>query len=328
MVNQGPVYFKLYCFFLLLQTPCLMSFKAAVVGGGFAGLSCALTLGRCLVKTIVISEENPRNAATHATHGFLTRDGMDPQEFRKIGVAQLEKYKEYVTYKKGTVTDVVKEGDGFVVKTAGLGDFHVKYVVMATGLQDHVSEVNIKGLDKLWGNTLFPCPVCDGFEIKGKRLVLIGNDPYAFDFTKPIRHLTDKLTVITVPGHLKDEQKAEYKANGIVLVEGKITEVTKGAGGKGVVVLLEGGEKVEADYGFVTNTGEVPSKIPKNLGVPNCEWADSYDSTESGATNVPGLYVVGDLKYFFGGTVPAAAHGAAAAEAIWHEESSANWKKA
>ena len=65
---------------------------AVVVGAGPAGLNAGLVLGRTRRRVLVFDAGEPRNAASHAMHGFLSRDGLDPGELSRIGRQQLETY--------------------------------------------------------------------------------------------------------------------------------------------------------------------------------------------------------------------------------------------
>lgn len=64
----------------------------AIIGGGPAGLNAALVLGRARKHVVVIDEGRPRNAVTRETHGFLTRDGISPGEFRRMAEEEISAY--------------------------------------------------------------------------------------------------------------------------------------------------------------------------------------------------------------------------------------------
>lgn len=63
-----------------------------VVGGGAAGLSAALVLGRAMRRTLVVDAGEPRNAPSAHLQGYLTRDGMSPAEFLAVGRAEIARY--------------------------------------------------------------------------------------------------------------------------------------------------------------------------------------------------------------------------------------------
>src|SRR3954454_22643934 len=68
------------------------NFDVIVVGAGPAGLSAALMLGRCRRSVLICDTGQPRNAASHGLHGYLTRDGLPPREFLALARRDLEKY--------------------------------------------------------------------------------------------------------------------------------------------------------------------------------------------------------------------------------------------
>src|SRR5512142_342890 len=89
-----------------------------IIGGGPAGLSAALVLGRCRRRILVCDDGHPRNARAQAVHGYLTRDGISPLELLRLGRQELEPYG--IEWMHGTATDVMTAAHGFdVVFTSG-----------------------------------------------------------------------------------------------------------------------------------------------------------------------------------------------------------------
>ena len=83
-------------------------FDCAIIGGGPAGLNAALVLGRARRNTLLFDTNNPRNAVTQESHGFITRDGIKPQEFREIAHKDIGKYPS-VIYEKKEITSITKK---------------------------------------------------------------------------------------------------------------------------------------------------------------------------------------------------------------------------
>ena len=67
-------------------------YDTIIIGGGPAGLSAALVLGRCRRRVLLCDSGRYRNDASRAMHGFLSRDGIHPAELRRIGREQLKPY--------------------------------------------------------------------------------------------------------------------------------------------------------------------------------------------------------------------------------------------
>ena len=87
-----------------------MLFDCAIIGGGPAGLNAALILGRARRNVILFDNNNPRNAVTQESHGFITRDGIKPKEFRKIAHEEIGRYPS-VVYARREVTSVIKNNN-------------------------------------------------------------------------------------------------------------------------------------------------------------------------------------------------------------------------
>ena len=125
-------------------------FDVIIVGGGPAGLSAALVLGRCCRKVLVCDAGNPRNAASTAVHGFLTRDGTPPAELLQIARSQLEGYD--IRLHEGTVMKVQRKGGTFVVTMLKGERFTARKILLATGVVDLMPE--IEGIKEFYGKSV------------------------------------------------------------------------------------------------------------------------------------------------------------------------------
>ncbi len=137
------------------------AYDVVIVGGGPAGLSAALALGRARRRVLLLDGNEPRNAPTHAAHNFLTRDGEHPLELRRIGREQLAPYTTVQIQER----EIVQAGghDGSFHLTLGDGDqIGARKVILATGVRDIMPPV--EGFQRLWGKSVFACPYCDGWE--------------------------------------------------------------------------------------------------------------------------------------------------------------------
>ncbi|MGO2112388.1 MAG: FAD-dependent oxidoreductase, partial [Pseudoclavibacter sp.] len=85
---------------------------ALIIGGGPAGLSAALNLGRARLRVALVDADRPRNAATMLSHGFLTRDGVPPHELRRLAREELEAYPSVRALRRTKVTALRRSGDG------------------------------------------------------------------------------------------------------------------------------------------------------------------------------------------------------------------------
>ncbi|WP_318247637.1 NAD(P)/FAD-dependent oxidoreductase [Bacillus infantis] len=140
-----------------------MILDCAVIGGGPAGLNAALVLGRSRRKTILFDDNKPRNAVTSESHGFITRDGIHPQEFKRIAQGELSKYPN-VRLERQRVHRINKENNLFQVETENAEVYSAKKIIIATGFKEILPD--IPKAKEFYGQSLFGCPYCDGWELK------------------------------------------------------------------------------------------------------------------------------------------------------------------
>lgn len=136
-------------------------YDAVIVGGGPAGLSAALALGRARRSVLLLDGNEPRNAPTHASHNFFTRDGEHPLELRRIGRGQLAPYTTVHIQEREIVRAEGRNGSFRL--TFGNGDvIEARKLILATGVRDIMPPID--GFRQLWGKSIFACPYCDGWE--------------------------------------------------------------------------------------------------------------------------------------------------------------------
>ena len=171
-------------------------FDCAIIGGGPAGLNAALVLGRARRNTILFDNDNPRNAVTQESHGFITRDGVKPKEFREIARKEIGKYPS-VTHAKKEVASIIKNNNQlFEMVTSDKELYQSKSIIIATGLKDVLP--NIENISDYYGKSLFNCPYCDGWELRDKPLVVIIDDQVqGFHFIQTIYNWSKDLVVCT-----------------------------------------------------------------------------------------------------------------------------------
>ena len=180
-------------------------FDCAIIGGGPAGLNAALILGRARRNVILLDNNTPRNAVSQESHGFITRDGIKPKEFREIAHKELGRYPS-VIYAKREVTSVIKNNENsklpFELLTSENDErYQSKTIIIATGLKDVLP--NIENISDYYGKSLFHCPYCDGYELGDKPLVvIIGEQVQGFHFIQTIYNWSKDLIVCTNNGEV------------------------------------------------------------------------------------------------------------------------------
>lgn len=195
-------------------------YDVIIIGGSYAGLSAALSLGRCLRKVMVIDSNNPCNKQVRFAHNFLTNDGVNPQELRDISKQQLSQY-ETVEFINGLVTDAVQLTNSFEVLTEDGQKYTSKKLLFATGVTDTLP--NIQGFSDCWGISVLHCPYCHGYEVKNMKTGVLGNGDLGFELAKIISHWTEDLTLYTNgTSTLTPEEVLKLNKHNIKVVENEI----------------------------------------------------------------------------------------------------------
>lgn len=298
----------------------------AIVGGGPAGMSAALIAGRARLETAIVNSESPRNAVTTASHGFLTRDGAHPTELLAIGKEQLAKY-ETVSYANDTVAAIAKTEIGFTMDLATGSQIVADRLVIATGHVDDLDQLELPGIEDVYGTSVYPCMFCDGLEHQNERLALFGRER-AMQYAPMGRLWTDDLIVFTNGSDLPREERVALERNNVGLRTDPIRRL-ESDNGRLLAVVLESGERIERDAGFIGDEYSQPATaFAETLGATSSvnEWGmTTLDVDDTSQTSITGLYVIGDARTGFSGLIAAAAEGAACTETIVHDIATERW---
>ena len=169
----------------------------------------------------MIDNNNPRNAVTQESHGFITRDGVKPNELREIAHKEIGRYPT-ITYAKREVTSVIKNNPLFELVTSDNEQYQSKTIIISTGLKDILPSID--NITDYYGRSLFHCPYCDGWELRDKPLVvIIGEQAQGFHFTQTIYNWSKDLIVCTNGKVFQNTaQKNLLRNKGIKIIENKI----------------------------------------------------------------------------------------------------------
>lgn len=283
-----------------------------IIGGGPGGLSAALMLGRARRLVLVLDAGEPRNAASHGVHGFLTRDGIRPAEFLELARSELEQY-ETVSLRNARAEAVDRIEGGFRVRIAGGPAVEARTLVLATGVVDDLPE--LPGLSDCYGTSAHHCPYCDAWEHRDRPLAVLGQGDAGADYCLKLLRWSPLVTLCTNgPAGLSADSAARLARYGIEVREERVLglDVREGRLQR---MTLERSEAVAADALFLCLGQEQRSDLVAALGVELMK-GGMIDSTRAGATNVDGVYAVGDASRDPQFVITAAAEGAAAAVAI------------
>jgi len=275
------------------------SYDVVVVGGGAAGLSAALVLGRSRRSVLVIDAGEPRNAPADHVHNYLGREGMSPTGLLEIGREEVGRYG--VEVRRGRVSAAARTGGGFAL---GLEDGSVvasRRLVLATGVVDVLPEV--VGLEERFGRDVLHCPYCHGWEVADLPLGIVASGPDCVERALLFRQWSDDV-VILLNGQPapQGEDVEKLTARGIGVVPGAIARVVVEDDAVTGVELL-GGE-------VVARTALVVTTVP----TPDTLLLDAVGGPET-----PGLMVVGNAATPYGGVITSAADGMIAGTFLNHD---------
>ncbi|MBM9578117.1 NAD(P)/FAD-dependent oxidoreductase [Leptospira sp. 201903070] len=267
-------------------------YEVLIIGGGPAGLSAALSLGRMSRTALVCDDSRPRNAPSSHLNNFPTRDGIHPAEWRRLAKKDLEKY-QTIRFFEGSVLSVEKAVSGFSAELSSGIRVRFKKVILAYGVED--TFLPVPGFRELWGKSIFHCPYCHGFEIRGSRLGFISNSEMTFHMLPLINALASDLILFTNgKAEFGEEEKSILIKNNVALIEEKISGfIFEGEQLK--AVSLENSEPKERQAVFFQPTlpFSLKSRIGESLGCEKNQFG-FYKVNERGATNVDGVFACGD----------------------------------
>ena len=288
-------------------------YDVVIVGAGPAGLSAALILGRCRRRVLVCDTGRPRNAASQAMHGYLTRDGMPPAEFLALGRRDLELYTTVELRQIAVSGATCTARSRFEIVLESGERVHARALLLATGVVDNLP--NVPGFRDLYGRSAFHCPYCDGWEIHGQPIAIYGRGDSGAGLSLELTAWSRDLVLCTDgAADLSGDHRDKLARNGITVREERIARL-EGTDGILTQVVFENGERLARRALFFTTGQTQRSDLSIKLG---CQFNEkgTVRTGKYETTHMPGLYVAGDASRDVQWVVVAAAEGAEAAFAI------------
>lgn len=293
------------------------TYDVAIIGGGPAGLQAALILARIRRRVILFdAPEPPRNAVSHGVHNFVGLDGMTPTEIRRQSWVQIEAYNS-TERRTERITSVQPAGDaGFSITGAGGTSITAKHVILALGFRDILPA--IAGFKDCWGNTIFSCPYCDGYENRDGVWGMVATSKIALEHMPMIyENWTSQAKFIVSPAvTIDDALRESITARGISIHSGDIIEVHHTTG-KVTAVTLDSGETVSVDA-LWWKPGDAPEPLVSQMIETFALALDEHGFIKTDAhhqTSTPNLWAAGDVRGWIG-AIGAAYQGSLAAFAI------------
>ncbi|WJH34933.1 NAD(P)/FAD-dependent oxidoreductase [Paenibacillus sp. CC-CFT747] len=272
-----------------------MQYDCIIVGGGIAGLQAAVQLGRYTKhKVLVIDSGYGRSTLCRRYHNVLGwPDGVSGEQLRETGRKQAGSLG--VQFAEDTVVSASREDTGFSLAGRSGGAYSARTLLLATGLLDRFPE--LPGLVPCFGRTVYVCPDCDSFEVRHRRTVVLGAGDVGANMAFTLSERTSELTYINHDGTtVSEEALGRLKELGIGYREEPISRIETKGDGEITAAVLESGERIEAERGFIAFGGnEVKSELAKQLGVERLENKHVPADPRTKMTNVPNVWVAGDL---------------------------------
>ncbi|MFH8594499.1 NAD(P)/FAD-dependent oxidoreductase [Streptomyces rimosus] len=303
------------------------SYDVVVIGGGAAGLSGALMLGRARRSVLVVDAGRPRNAPAAASHNYLSRDGVRPGELLAEGRAEVQRYGGEVVADEVVAAEAVGEGL-FRVTLGSEASVEARRLLVASGMVDELP--GIPGLAERWGRDVLHCPYCHGYEVRDQAIGVLSTGPIAVRQALLWRQWSEDVRLFLHTGpEPSDEEYEQLAARGIAVVDGEVTglEVAgRAEGGDDRIsgVELVGGAVVPCRALVVAARFDVRAKVVESLGLEVAETVvgdgavlGSYVAARpGGATSVPGVWAAGNVADPMATVSAAAAMGVRAAGEI------------
>ena len=284
------------------------SYDVVVVGGGAAGLSAALVLGRARRSVAVVDSGEPRNAPAAHMHGFLSRDGMPPADLLTAARAEVRNYGVEL------VDDRVAEiAAGFTVGLAGGRILATRRVLLATGAVDELPD--IPSARERWGRDFLHCPYCHGWEVRDRPIGVLGTHSGSVDHAQLLRQWSDDVIYFAHACSVTERERAGLEARGISVVEGLVERFSVVDDRLDAVHLTDGRAILRAAVFIRPALHTHGDGLIDSLG---CELDEGgfvrVDAT--GRTSVSGVWAVGNAANPRAQVITAAGEGSAAAIAI------------
>ncbi|OPG06444.1 thioredoxin reductase [Streptomyces sp. GKU 895] len=289
------------------------AYEVIVIGGGAAGLSAALVLGRARRRTLVVDAGEPRNAPSAHLQGYLTRDGMSPAEFLARGREEVARYGVELVRDR-----VVEVAEGFAVTLESGRTLTARRLVIATGLKDELPAV--PGVAERFGKDVLHCPYCHGWEVRDQAFGVLATTPLSVHQALMVSQWSKDVTFFlhtVAEEELSDDDLRRLAAAGVKVVPGEVAALRIEDDRLTGVRLADG--SVHAREALFVAPRAVPQNgLLEQLGAELQETPfGAYPVLdETGRTTVPGVWAAGNAAGFAEQVINAAGAGYRAAAVI------------
>lgn len=269
-----------------------MRFDVLIVGGGPAGLSAALILGRCHRRVLLCNEGRQRNLSSHAIHGLLGREGRSPSDFLDEALEELSRYNS-VSVRGTRVTDISPAGEEFEFVCADGTTGTASKVLLATGLVDELPE--LAGIESLYGVSVHHCLYCDGFEYAGKPVAAYGKGDKGAELAVMMKHWMPDVVACSDGTEVSAKAVRKLEDSNIPLRSDPIRSL-EGADGELTKIVFESGPDLPRAGLFFSTGCHQASDLSKILGCKRTDKGGVVIDPDTEESSVPGVYVAGDVS--------------------------------
>jgi thioredoxin reductase len=296
------------------------NWECIVVGGGAAGLSAALVLGRARRRTLVVDAGEQSNRAAHGIGGLLGQDGRPPDDFYAAGREELATYPT-VELRAGEVIGAQRVDDGIVLELASGESESARRVLLATGMEYRWPD--LPGIEERWGGSVFHCPFCHGWEVRDSALGVLDRGEGGVRRALLLRAWSEDVTLYSDgPAELAADEAELLRAAGVEVDERPVARL-RGPGEELSAIVFEDGSERDCGGLLVPVTLHQRSPLGEQLGAELASKAplvaDAVQVDEGFHSSVAGVSAAGDTSGQMQSVANAIAGGSTAAAMIVHD---------
>jgi thioredoxin reductase (NADPH) len=270
------------------------TYDCIIIGGGIAGLQAAIQLGRYEHDILVVDSGDGRSAICRCYHNLLGwPEGVSGEHLRSLGRQQAETYG--VEFQLDRVLQAKKDKGEFILNGRDGNHYVGRKLLLATGVMDNIPK--IKNLDPCLGLSVYVCPDCDGYEVKNKRVVILGSGETGAEMAKTLSYWSNDIIFVNHQGkEISDKSLGELKEKNIGYAEGDISEAIVDGESRFKGIRLDSGQEIEGERGFIAFGGnKVHTELAEQLGVDIMENKHIDADARSKETNIKGVWAAGDI---------------------------------